>query len=376
VSDTASSSDGRPRLLRRLWPELLWAAFAAGNIAAILLLHRQVPIPFHLVWVSLTLLYGARVWPVRTTLGVLIAVCFFTGASLALAISRGTADPDEYAEIPLMAMMFLAMVWHARRRQAALDQVARLAEERRRLLDRQQEFVRDASHELRTPITIARGHAELIRETADDPLVRADLDIVLDELDRLSRTSRRLLLLAAAEHPDFLVRAPVAAADLVMEASGRWSVAAPRSWSFDPGPSVVLVADEARLRAALDVLLENAVDFTEPGQPICLRVLTEGAQVVFEVRDGGRGIEPARLPRLFERFVHSDEGRRTGSGTGLGLATAAAIARAHGGDIEVSSRLGVGSSFRLRVAGRLPDQESPPVGVPGPLSRVRERSGR
>ena len=100
-------------------------------------------------------------------------------------------------EVPLMGSMFLAMVWHAERARKAIDSEQRLRE-------RQADFVRDASHELKTPITVARGHTELIREEAITPQVIADADVVLDELGRLSRVSERLLVLAAAEHHDFL----------------------------------------------------------------------------------------------------------------------------------------------------------------------------
>src|SRR4029450_13676045 len=145
--------------LRRHWLELAWAVFAMANLAVILLLDHWETIPFHFIWVRLTLLYGLRVWSCRTTATVLAVVMVATGLALAWTVTHGAERPDELSEVPLMAAMFVAMVWHARRRQAAMEEVRRLAESEHRLREREQEFVRDASHELRTPITIARGHA-------------------------------------------------------------------------------------------------------------------------------------------------------------------------------------------------------------------------
>src|SRR2546427_7216864 len=113
-------------------------------------------VPFPLVWVSAVLLYGVRVWDLKLTASMLAAIVV-TSSTVLLVMSRAGEVPlAEGSEVPLMSAMFLAMVWHARRRQAALEEVHRAA-------DRERDFVRDASHQLRTPITIARGHAELIR---------------------------------------------------------------------------------------------------------------------------------------------------------------------------------------------------------------------
>ena len=159
--------------LRRRWVEVAWGVFAAANVTAIVLMSRWETIPFHFVWVSLTLVYGFRHWRFRTTMLLLLVVIASTGAALAVSIARGHQGPDELAEVPLMAAMFLAMVWHAVRRQAAVEEAGRLAASEHRLLMGQREFVRDASHELRTPITVARGHAELIRDAG---VGRTDLE--------------------------------------------------------------------------------------------------------------------------------------------------------------------------------------------------------
>ena len=142
--------------------DLLWIAFAAANVVAMVRWASWETIPFHFIWVSLTLLYGFRVWrPVPTAL-VLAGVCASTGLVIMLDIRRGTQLAGELTEVPLMSAMFLAMVWHARRRQQAIRVAEAVAENRARLLEGQEEFLHDVSHELRTPVTIARGHLELL----------------------------------------------------------------------------------------------------------------------------------------------------------------------------------------------------------------------
>jgi two-component system, OmpR family, sensor kinase len=121
--------------LRRHWVEVAWGAFAAANVAVILTLTDWETIPFHFVWVSLTPVYGFRLWRLRTTMVVLLVVIAVTGAALAWTVSRGGEGPDELTEVPLMAAMFLAIVRHAHRRQLAMEETRRLAESEHRLLE-------------------------------------------------------------------------------------------------------------------------------------------------------------------------------------------------------------------------------------------------
>ena len=338
--------------LRRYWVEVAWGAFAAVNVAVILTLSDWETIPFHLVWVSLTLVYGFRLWRTRTTMLVLLAVIVVTGAALAWSVARGGEGPDEMAEVPLMAAMFLAMVWHAHRRQLAIEETRRLAESEHRLLESQREFVRDASHELRTPITVARGHAELIANAGSNGQVATDAGVVLDELDRLSRISERLLILAAADHPGFLSTAPVDVEPLVVGLLRRWSPTAPRRWQLDVAAEGTIPADRERLETALDVLVENAVKATDDGDAIRVGCHADAAILVLEVSDEGSGIRAEDLPRIFERFsrLEPDRARRDG-GVGLGLSITKAIVEAHGGSIAARSEEGHGATFSVSLAG-------------------------
>jgi signal transduction histidine kinase len=216
--------------LRRHWIEIAWGVFSIVNLWVIVLLLRWETIPFHLIWVSLTLLYGFRVWRPSTTTLVLSIVMLSTGLALTWTVLRGNEQLDEVTEVPLMAAMFVAMAVHAHRRQRAVEAERRSAATVRRVLERQRGFVRDASHELRTPITVARGHAELLRGNALDERSARDADVVLEELDRLSQLSERLLTLASADHPGFLTFRDVVVEDLVAETLVRWGPVAPREW--------------------------------------------------------------------------------------------------------------------------------------------------
>jgi signal transduction histidine kinase len=262
-----------------------------------------------------------------------------------------------------MAAMFLAMVWHARRRAAALDEVRRLAESERRLREREHDFIRDASHELRTPITVARGYAELVRAGHDSSETGEDAEMILGELEKLTRISERLLTLARAEQADFLRRAMLDLDELVTRTVRRWTAAADRNWQVEVDADGRLEADPERLESALDALIENAVAATAEGGRILLRAHVHDGDAVIEVVDDGVGILPEHRDRVFDRFwrVASDRARDTG-GTGLGLAIVRAIVEAHGGSVTVTSRFGHGSAFTCRLPRFSPAEVlAPPV---------------
>ena len=315
--------------------DLLWVAFAAANLVAMSRWPAWETIPFHFIWVSLTLLYGFRVWRRLPTALVLLGVCAATSVPITLDIRNGDQLTGELTEVPLMSAMFLAMVWHARRRQQAVQVAEAVAENRARLLHRQEQFLHDVSHELRTPVTIARGHLELL---GPERRGSHDLTIALDELTRIERIINRLLLLAKSERPDFLTTEHIDVEAFVEDVFMRWSEVAPRVWRLGSIPNGVLAADEEALRTALDALLENAVKHTEPHETIELRARAAGRELVLEVVDGGHGIPAEAVGRIFDRFA------------GLGLAIVDAIARAHGGRCTVK-RLPRGVLFALALPG-------------------------
>jgi signal transduction histidine kinase len=258
-------------------------------------------VPFHIFWISLTVVFVAKVWQVTQRLAV----------------------PVSHAE--------------------------------RALVQRQRDLVQDASHELRTPITIALGHAELIQRTASGAL-REDAVVVVEELTRLRRLSDRLLLLSTAGDPDFLRVEPVAVEDLVLDTVRRWAPI-PRRWQLGEVVEATVRGDRERLSMAIDALVENAVKHTGPGDVVEVSSRRSDGMIAIAVADTGDGIPAGKADRLFERFARAS---RSGSGSGLGLAIVQAIAAAHGGSARAGARPGRGSVFELLLPeDGAPDGASP-----------------
>ena len=233
------------------------------------------------------------------------------------------------------------------------DEVATLASTFNAMLDRlehafttQRQFLDDAGHELRTPITIARGHLELL---GDDPQEKEEtVALVLDELGRMSRIVNDLLVLAKSEEPDFLEPEPFDVDVLTDELAAKTQALAPRSWLVESHAAGVVVADRQRLTQAVVQLAQNAVQHTVDGDEIALGSFLADGELRLWVRDSGPGIDPAEQERIFGRFVRA-RGNRQRDGAGLGLSIVRAIAQAHGGRVELSSRPGRGAVFTVVV---------------------------
>jgi signal transduction histidine kinase len=352
---------------RRL--EVAWGAFAAANLVAMGIWPGWETIPFHLIWISLTLVFGFRVWQPTPTYLTLLVVAAATGVLILEDAFSGDQLWGELFEVPLMSAMFLAMVWHARRRQDALRTVEDQAAQRASLLERQERFLHDASHELRTPVTIARGHLEVLRRTNGGGAT--EIDVALDELERIEQILKRLLLLAKADQPDFVVLDEVDLEPFLEEVFMRWSEVAPRAWRLGELASGTLTVDPEGLRCALDALLENAVKYSEAGAPIVLRSRAVGVDVVIDVEDGGCGVPADALAYIFDRFARADAARtRAQGGVGLGLAIVDAIAKGHGARCTVRTDRN-GTIFALHMP-RF--QEAPVKALPSRRQVTRQFS--
>jgi two-component system OmpR family sensor kinase len=366
----------RLRRLRPVVPDIAWAAFAGFNLAAMRLFPAWGTVPFLAIWVSLTVIYGFRLWRLQPTILTLAAVTLATGGIIGVQVSKGQQDADYLAEVPLIALMFLIMVLHGRRRLAAtqerltaMEQVQRISQENVRLLEQQRQFLMDASHELGTPITVALGHAELIEQAVTDEIVAADARVVTGELARLRRLTHRMLLLASAGTPGFLQVAPVATDSLVLDALERWGHV-PRHWRLGEATEATVRGDADRLTVALDALLENAVAHTEPGDRIEVSVGIEDGNAVIAVTDTGSGIASDELSRIFGRFTRAEPSRsRDAGGFGLGLPIVQAIAEAHHGSVRVRSTSGQGTTFEIVI----PASVGAAASHPGPAGGARAR---
>ena len=356
---------------RERWIDVAWVLFSLANLAAMLLIPSWETVPFHFIWVSLTVLYGFRVWRTRPTLTVLGVVMVTTGVFIGIDYAKGAQPLDELTEVPLMAAMFLAMVWHARRRLTAMKETERVSMENLRLLERERRFVQDASHELRTPITVALGHTELIQRRATDPTIVDDVDVIADELARLRRLVDGLLLLAGTEDPQQLHLVPVDVAEIVVDAFRRWA-ATPRRWVLGAAEEAIVLADRDRLAVAFDALIENAVQHTREQDTIEVAVRRRGGAAVVSFLDTGTGIPDEDLDRIFDRFARADPGRsRHTGGFGLGLSIVRAIVEAHLGTIHVMSRVDVGTTFEIDLPlAANADRAHPPANV---ADRTAER---
>jgi two-component system OmpR family sensor kinase len=209
----------------------------------------------------------------------------------------------------------------------------------------QRQFIQDASHELRDPLTICRGHLELL---GDDPEERrATTALVLDELDRIGRIVDDLQLLAEAEHPDFLRREWIDFELLTHELVAKATALAPRRWTLDSVGTGTVFADRQRLTEAIMNLAHNAVQHTVAHDSIAIGTSATPQEARIWVRDTGSGIAVEDQGVIFERFKRGGDAHRRYRGGGLGLAIVRTVAEAHGGSVELESRLGEGSMFTI-----------------------------
>jgi two-component system, OmpR family, sensor kinase len=347
-----------PRWIGWPWPpgviDTLWVIFALANLDLIFMYPGWETVPFHAIWASMTLIYGFRTWKLGPTLFLTGAATTLTAVGIAVDVWVGAEPLPELTEDPMLALMFLAMAWHAHRKLLAERSLRQVSEANVELIAAQRRFLQDAAHQLRTPITIALGHAELLAgavggQAAGGQQESEDIEVVIGELNRLRRISERLLLIAAAGDPAFLHPEPVALDHLIAELIRRWRPTAGRSWRIGQLDELTVQADRERLGLALDALLENAVRHTGSGDVIQLSVIRDyqGMPARIVIADSGTGIPGDQLSFIFDRF-HTGDNERS-RGTGLGLPLVRAVARAHGGDVTVRSTAGKGSEFEVTL---------------------------
>ena len=216
-------------------------------------------------------------------------------------------------------------------------------------------FTADASHELKTPLTILRGEIEVgLKRLRTPEEYQKILASNLEEVKHMSRMVEDLLTLARADMGALELRKEVVdLGGLVREV---WEEV--RLWAEDKGVELLfqedgearIMGDRGRLRQLALNLIDNAIKYTPSGGRVELRVVRDGDEVTFSVADTGEGIPAEDLQRIFERFYRVDKARsRQRGGTGLGLSICKWIAEAHGGRISAESELGRGSKFHVSL---------------------------
>ncbi|HEX9218525.1 MAG TPA: ATP-binding protein [Gemmatimonadales bacterium] len=245
----------------------------------------------------------------------------------------------------------------------AQDELARLAATLNQMMTRLERsfaalrrFTADASHELKTPLTVVRAGVERAITRPDTaPETLAALEETLQEVNRMTELLDSLLTLARADEGRAeLHREPVDLRQILEEAGETGELLAEHAGvGIDirlPAEPVVVSVDRSRVRQLALNLIENAVKYTPRGGQVSVELGSSNGRAVFTVADTGIGIAPGDLPHVFDRFWRADSARTRTSeraGTGLGLAICKWIAEAHGGTIEVQSRPGRGTTFTV-----------------------------
>ncbi len=228
------------------------------------------------------------------------------------------------------------------------------------MLDRMQQaysqqtrFVSDASHELRTPIAVIKGYADLLARWGkqDEKVLDEGIAAIRTEAECMGKLVEQLLFLARGDSGRTQLKLRrIQLAPLVSEVYEESEMIHPEHvWQFQCVDAAEADADDALLKQAVRILVDNAVKYTKPGERIRLRVLrgADGAPCI-EVQDSGIGISEEDMTHVFERFFRADPARNAGTGgTGLGLAIAKWIVDRHGGHFELRSEPGAGTRITI-----------------------------
>jgi signal transduction histidine kinase len=328
---------------REYRPEILLAVFVACCLLGMYLWLGWEALPFHFAYVSVTILYGIRLWRIRSAM---LAIGLVGGSTLLLTVAgvlRGSEAAPELIEVPLMSLMFIAMVWHVEVRRRAERTVADSAERERR-------FVANVTHDLMTPLAIARGYAEVLGVDGppDDDELAETRSVIVEELSRVEGLLSDLILVGNMQRDAALRMRPIEVAPLIERLVRRWAGLGDRIWTVDVSDAGTVAADEEALQRALDNLFENARTHTQDGDEIRVNALVRDGVVQISVEDDGVGIETSAIPHIFDRFYRADNGRGRRPGkSGLGLAIVRDVARGHGGDVEIVSTAGVGTRVTM-----------------------------
>jgi signal transduction histidine kinase len=264
--------------------------------------------------------------------------------------SAGEAASSAAFAIPVCILVGESLAWGCRylaRTESALEQERRRTERLQALEEFRTTFMTMISHELRTPVTICRGHLDVLGPEPSPEEIRETVGVVVDELARMGRIIDDINTLIRAEDPGFIHPEPIPLDRFVRDVAAK---AAPlmngRLRTVDPPVTAPILADPQRLTQALLNLLQNAAVHTNHDSPVTMRAQRVNGHWRFEVADRGGGVPPDLEPTVFEPFAHGDP---SVPGVGLGLAIVRSIAEAHGGSAGVRNVPGVGATFWVKI---------------------------
>jgi two-component system OmpR family sensor kinase len=263
-----------------------------------------------------------------------------------------TVMAQRAAELPLSGIQDLGESYRADELGQLASAFNGLVARLRTALQTQRQFMADASHELRTPVSVIRSAADvtLARARRDESEYRETLAMVGGEARRVGRLVEDMLVLARADAGGYpLTPVTLYLDELIADCRRTVDVlAAERGVSVRcrPLPEMALVGDEDLLRRMLLNVIQNAVQHTPSGGAITVEVSSTVSAMTIDIQDEGGGIPQPDWHRIFDRFVQLDPARR-GSGAGLGLPIARWIAEAHGGSLELHASHARGSTFRI-----------------------------
>jgi signal transduction histidine kinase len=226
-------------------------------------------------------------------------------------------------------------------------------------------FVSDASHELRTPISVIQGYANLLDRWGknDEKTLQESIHAIKDEAANMKDLVEQLLFLARGDNDTIMLQPEVfSLAELAREVTGEFAmIDATHHFELKAGSEAIVRADRGLIKQALRILVDNAVKYTDPGGHITLATSADGATATISVSDDGIGIKPEAVGHIFERFYRADASRaRATGGAGLGLSIAQWITYRHNGHLEVLSREGIGT----RISVLLPASNAPASNAP------------
>jgi signal transduction histidine kinase len=341
--DLAGAAGRAARFGQRHVPELAVAVFCVLNLLWVGLWSGVEALPIHFIFISVSVVFGVRMWSVRNSVLALIAVSAPTFLLMLRSIEMGRESRTELTEVPLMALLFLVMVWHVHKRQLAVEH--------------ERALFANASHELMTPLTIAWGELELLGRHGVAPTVdefHETRRVVLEELHRGQVLAAGLLTLSRLDTSASAQQSMTPTDFLLDGAVRRWSRVTQRPLEIAERVGGEISCVRPDIGLLLDNLIENALRHTPDGSKVTLAARSRDHRLILEVSDEGDGISEEALPYVFDRFyrARSADGTR---GSGLGLAIVKAIAEAHRGTVGVDSELGVGTTFRVELPGFDPD---------------------